>query len=97
MSPTYWGPSVWRLLHTLVSAISDEGFILLKMQIYQIIYKISSLLPCPECTQHALSFMKQIRIESIKTKTDFKNIIYIYHNSVNAKLKKPLYLSLIHI
>jgi hypothetical protein len=37
--------------------------------------------------------MKQIKIESIKTKTDFKNIIYVYHNWVNAKLKKPLYLA----
>ena len=38
MSPNYWGPHVWKLLHVLVSAISDEGYELLKIQIYQIIY-----------------------------------------------------------
>ena len=91
MSPSNWGPSVWVFFHTLVSAISTEGFELLKNPIYQIIYKISSSLPCPECALHAVSFMKQIKIENIKTKSDFKNIIYLYHNGVNAKLKKPLF------
>jgi hypothetical protein len=91
MSPTYWGPAVWRLLHTLVSAISDEGFALLRLQIYQLIYKISSLLPCPECAQHSISFLNQIKVDSIKTKPDLKHMMYIYHNAVNTKLKKPLY------
>ena len=77
MSPSNWGPSVWVLFHTLVSAVSDEGFLLLKTQIYHIICKISSILPCPECAHHASTLIKQIKIDSIKTKTDFKNVIYL--------------------
>jgi hypothetical protein len=74
MSPSSWGPYVWCFFHTLVSAISNEGFEILKLQLFQIIYKISSMLPCPECTTHAIAFLKQISMQSIKTKIDLQNI-----------------------
>ena len=91
MSPNYWGPHVWVFLHTLVIKLSDEGYLVLKDELYQMIYRILVLLPCPECSEHSLSYFRTIPYKYIKDKTTMCNVVYLLHNMVNAKLKKPLF------
>jgi hypothetical protein len=91
MSPTYWGPSVWIFLHTLAARISEEGYRTLQVGIYHIVERILALLPCPECSADALSFFRTIPKKTLYTKVSLANALYLLHNKVNAKLRKPLF------
>lgn len=91
MTPKYWGPSVWGFLHTLAAKISDEGYIQLRTEIYNMVYKILVLLPCPECSHDATAHFKTVPAHFLRDRTTFCNAIYLLHNKINVKLKKPLF------
>jgi hypothetical protein len=91
MSPKDWGPYVWIFLHTLVASIKEEVYSVLKTDVYNIVNRILLLLPCPECSEESVNFFRGISIEKVPTKTSFCNALYLLHNRVNAKLKKPLF------
>jgi len=90
--PEIWGPPTWTLLHVLAEKINEEHFNVLLPPLFNHIKRICSFLPCPECSHHAKQFLDKINIKDIKTKLDFKNIIYIFHNVVNTRKKKPLFI-----
>ena len=89
--PSIWGPPIWVFLHTLAARIKEEDYNRLIPQLLSLIQRICSLLPCPECSQHATIFLGKIQIKNIPTKKDFINTIYLFHNSVNKRNKKGLY------
>ena len=91
MSPTTWGPPVWRFFHTLAEKMNEDKFQELGPQLFNLIRKICRVLPCPDCSMHATQFLSKINFSTIKTKTDFKNILYIFHNVVNKRKNKALY------
>jgi hypothetical protein len=91
MSPTYWGPSVWLFIHGLAATINNTGYEILKYQMYNIIHRIMFLLPCPECAQDSVKMLSLVKITTKTTKEDFINMLYLLHNQVNVKLKKPLF------
>ena len=91
MSPKDWGPSVWMFLHSLVAGISDEGYLILKTELYHLVHRILVLLPCPECSEESVAFFRQVSIHKLPTKINFVHTLYLLHNRVNAKLKKPLF------
>jgi hypothetical protein len=86
-----WGPSTWTILHTMAEKINENDFARLLPQFFGFIRRICAFLPCPECSQHATRFLAKLKKEDISTKTDFKNMLYCFHNVVNAKKHKPLY------
>jgi hypothetical protein len=91
MPPEEWGPPVWTLFHCLVEKMREESFPIVGKPLFGFIHKISSFLPCPDCSQHAKSFLAKINISSIKNKNDLKNMIYVFHNAVNKRKNKPLF------
>lgn len=91
MSPSVWGPNVWIFFHTIVEKLKDDKFEDFAPQIFSLIRKISSNLPCPDCSAHASRFLSGVNFSHIKTKEDFRKLIYIFHNSVNRRKDKPLY------
>jgi hypothetical protein len=82
---------VWIFLHTLAARISEEGYRTLQVGIYHIVERILALLPCPECSADALSFFRTIPKKTLYTKVSLANALYLLHNKVNAKLRKPLF------
>ena len=52
---------------------------------------IVSTLPCPYCSQHALTLFKNANKRFIVDKISFIDFIYVFHNQVNRKLKKQFY------
>jgi hypothetical protein len=88
MSPNKWGPPVWTLFHTLAEKITDIGYQQIGNQLFYNIYRICNSLPCPDCAYHATRFLAKINPSRLKTKTDLKNILYIFHNVVNVKKNK---------
>jgi hypothetical protein len=89
--PEVWGPAIWTLFHTLAEKINDNAYPYLINSMFTIIVKICKFLPCPECSRDASSFLARININNYKTKREFKNMLYLFHNWVNSKKRKPLF------
>jgi len=91
MPPEEWGPPIWTLFHTLAEKMREESFPIVGRTLFAHIYKIASFLPCPECSQHAKSFLGKISASSLNSKTDLKNVLYVFHNAVNNKKNKSMF------
>lgn len=91
MSPSDWGPQVWCFFHTLAQKVKEEEYPRMRKQLFTLIYRICMYLPCPECSQHATQFLNKINPDSLKTKQDLINLLYIFHNVVNKRKSKQLY------
>ena len=89
--PEVWGPPIWTLFHVLAEKINERAYPFYVGQIFRVIKMICSALPCPECTQDATIFLNKIKLQDLKIKNDFKNMIYLFHNHVNVKKRKYLY------
>ena len=50
-----------------------------------------AILPCPDCRDHAVNFMKRINIGHVNTKEQLKQMLCGFHNSVNARTGSPQY------
>ena len=90
-TPEVWGPAVWRLFHTLAERINEHAYPHLSSQLFKLIFGICKFLPCPDCSSDAVRFLAKIKPQDLKTKTEFKNMIYLFHNYVNVKKRKPLF------
>ena len=89
--PEVWGPAVWSLFHTLIEKMNPNAYPYVINSMFGIIIRICQYLPCPECSRDASNFLAKIKLSDYKTKDDFKNMLYLFHNWVNAKKRKPLY------
>jgi hypothetical protein len=89
--PEVWGPAVWTLFHTLAEKVNDQAYPFVKVQLFAQIRRICGFLPCPECSSDATIFLAKVNIDDLKTKVDFRNTFYLFHNMVNAKKRKPLF------
>jgi hypothetical protein len=89
--PEVWGPPIWTFLHTLAEKVNEDEFPKIKLMLFSYIKRICNFLPCPECSSHAYQFLARININSIKTKYEFKNMLYVFHNAVNKRKRKPLF------
>jgi hypothetical protein len=89
--PEIWGPAVWTLFHTLAEKVNEHAYPFIKDQLFGQIRRICGFLPCPECSSDATNFLAKINISDLKTKNDFRNTFYLFHNWVNAKKRKPLF------
>jgi len=86
-----WGPAVWTLFHTLAERVHEDAYPFIARQLFEQIVRICKVLPCPDCSTDASNFLANINVSTLKTKTDFKNLIYLFHNYVNAKKRKQLF------
>ena len=89
--PEVWGPPIWTLFHTLIEKINEKYHHIIYQQLFNIIKQICTYLPCPECSTDAVIFLSKIKIQTLNTKVNFKNMIYLFHNYVNKKKHKPLF------
>jgi hypothetical protein len=86
-----WGEPTWYLFHTLSVKIKENQFHIIRTQLLNQIYAICVNLPCPECANHAKTYLEGINFSSIKTKTDLKKFLYTFHNIVNKRKGYPLF------
>lgn len=80
-----WGEPTWFLFHTLAEKIKPEYFEIVKSELLNIIYTICANLPCPNCANHAVTYMKNINFNSIATKHHLRIMLYNFHNEVNKR------------
>jgi hypothetical protein len=89
--PEVWGPAVWTLFHTLIEKLNPDAYPYVIGSMFGMIVRICKVLPCPDCSTDASNFLAKIKLNDYKTKDEFKNMLYLFHNWVNAKKRKPLY------
>jgi hypothetical protein len=89
--PEVWGPAVWTLFHTLAEKLNPNAYNQVIPSLFGMIVQICKVLPCPDCSNHASIFLAKIKLSDYKTKDEFKNMLYLFHNYVNAKKRKSLY------
>jgi len=86
-----WGAPTWFFLHTLAEKVCEDKFQYLRKELLDIVYSICTNLPCPDCSNHAKSYLDNINFNTIQTKNDFKNMLFVFHNSVNTRKSVPLF------
>jgi len=86
--PGVWGPAVWTLFHTLIAKINEDAYSRVSPGMFNTIVRICKFLPCPDCSAHASTFLAKVNPQTLKTKTDFKNTFFWFHNSVNHRKNK---------
>ena len=85
-----WGEITWIFLHTLSVQISDEKYNNSKNELFQHVKNLCSCLPCPDCASHATQYLAKMRTP--ETKGDFVKMLVVFHNTINQKNKKPIFL-----
>ena len=86
-----WGEPTWFLLHTLCEKVKDDSFDEVRQGLLNTIYMICTNLPCPDCSSHAKQYLDAINYKTIQTKAQLKQVMFNFHNSVNAKKGFKIY------
>ena len=86
-----WGAPTWYFFHTLAEKIKPEHFEDNKSQILQMITNICSNLPCPSCSEHAKQYIQRMNNNSIICKNDLIQFLFVFHNTVNERKRKPVF------
>jgi len=80
-----WGEPTWFLFHTLSVKIKESEFPKIRVDLLNQIYSICTNLPCPDCANHAKTYLDGINFNAIQTKDDFKKMLHTFHNEVNKR------------
>lgn len=86
-----WGEPFWNLFHVLAEKVKESEFQRIRVDFLNFIYLICSNLPCPDCTTHAVHYLNGINFNAIMTKDELKNMLFNFHNNVNARKGYPLF------
>jgi len=80
-----WGEPTWFFFHTIAEKVKEEKFDIIRKELLNLVYSICANLPCPDCASHASEYMNGINFNTIKTKQNFKDLLFTFHNAVNEK------------
>jgi len=86
-----WGEPTWYLLHTLAEKVRESVFPNVKRSFFRFIILLCNNLPCPECSQHAGTYLAGINFNAIETKEQLKTMLWNFHNIVNKKKGYPFF------
>lgn len=86
-----WGEPFWNMFHVLAEKIKESEFSRLREGLLNLVFTICSNLPCPDCTTHAVQYLNGINFNTIRTKDDFKMMMYNFHNTVNVRKDYPIF------
>jgi hypothetical protein len=84
-----WGEPTWTLFHVLAEKIRPEYFHQIRFDLLNIITSICANLQCPDCANHATTYMNTINLNLIQTKEHLRTMLHSFHNSVNARKNVP--------
>ena len=90
MSKRRWGAPTWIVLHTFASKVKPEHYNLVKHSLLDWVKRLASVLPCPDCASHAISHLGSISADRLTTKEMFVEMLWVFHNKVNARIGKPV-------
>jgi hypothetical protein len=86
-----WGIPIWCFMHTLAAKIKPDYYHKVKEEVLNHIKLICASLPCPDCAQHATTYMNAITIHNVPTQPAFVKMLWEFHNSVNTRIGKQTF------
>jgi len=86
-----WGQPTWFLFHALAQKVRVEHFQQVRKELLDIIYTVCTNLPCPDCASHATKYINAINFNKIQTKEQLKDMLFIFHNTVNERKGFPMF------
>ncbi len=86
--PEVWGPPVWTLFHVLAERIYEDAYPSLYRELFAKIIRICRYLPCPDCSDHATTFLSRVIQSNLRCKEDFRRLLFMFHNMVNYRKRK---------
>ena len=86
-----WGAPTWFFLHTIAHKVKPETFTEIRAELLRIIYTICTNLPCPDCSQHAKQYLNNINFNTINTREDLQNMLFVFHNSLNQRKRFAIF------
>jgi hypothetical protein len=101
-NPSVWGPTLWRLLHTLAD-VSDRRDI---FPLWNTFLKATCrMLPCERCQKHmnaywaTTTFMPRTwnTMSGSQVREHIRQKLWVFHNAVNERLEKPAHAALPNI
>ena len=87
MDTKFWGPSGWRLLHSIVSGYNHNTSS--KQKYLHFFENLPYILPCIYCRQSLAQYYQEcpIQLSDLDNSTALHYWLYRIHNLVNAKLR----------
>ena len=94
-----WGTIAWTILHAMaersgnISAPENQRFA--KQQWVSLFEELPKVIPCPECQEHAATWLKAHPVTGLKLLPDSQVYawivvwLYEFHEAVNQRLGKP--------
>lgn len=93
--PMQWGPSFWKVLHTIsfnfpLNPTKEE-----KEQYKNFVVSLGTVIPCARCRKNYMKHLKELKFSSrtLKNKDTFSLFFYNLHNLVNRETRKTHYIS----
>lgn len=100
ISPSDWGPLLWKLFHITAERIGNTGVVSLDRDeafaLTFVIENIQNVLPCSECQAHAGEYIRKNPVTALKIKKGAelqnfaRNYFLNFHNSVRERTGKPI-------
>ena len=86
-----WGPPFWFLFHSMAEKVREDMFQSIRTELLNVIFLICQNLPCPDCTNHATQYLNSVNFRAIQTKNELKDLLFIFHNTVNERKGNPIF------
>ena len=86
-----WGNATWIMFHSIAAKINKEWYANNYKSVWEFINKCCYNLPCPYCREHAVNYIKNIKMYEINTKDKLIRYLFDFHNSVNSRVRHSLY------
>ena len=77
----------WLFFHTLIANIPETQYV--AKDVLGHVKSICAVLPCPDCASHATEYLAKIEPRHVPRKEDFRRMLWVFHNAVNLKTRKP--------
>jgi hypothetical protein len=91
MLPEVWGPPHWNFFHTFAEHLRETSYSQIGPILFQFFFRVCRHLPCPDCSAHAVRFLGKVNTRTLRTKSDLKNLMYVFHNFVNKRKNKSMF------
>jgi hypothetical protein len=98
--PIEWGPIVWKYLHCLTEKIGFSGNPLVDndqaMHMEVLIQTLHLIIPCPECQEHAKSYIARNPFSTIRglqgetLRNTVRTWLFNFHNAVRSQKGQPI-------
>ena len=97
MDTTFWGPSGWVFLHSIIALYPDDASLDDNILMIKFMELIRDILPCKYCRLSFHKYMKTLQIQNyLQSSSRLQEYLYKLHNKVNSKLRKQGYCNIIN-